>query len=131
MKRTWLKTVAMLLAFALVAAACGDDDASESTGDTTSVDDSSSDDSADDSSSDDSTEAAAGFEAGSPECVAPSDAGGWDIMCRWRDPGLPEPVQSRARATLLPRVVLSQPCPRIPRSGRSRRTHRSSADLEL
>lgn len=71
MKRTWLKVGAILIAFVLVGAACGDD-SSESVDDTEVTED--------DTSAD---EAAAGFEPGSPECVAPSDpGGGWDFTCR-------------------------------------------------
>jgi putative tricarboxylic transport membrane protein len=83
MKKTWLTLVAMLLAFALVATACGDDDdgdAADADGDTPAADDTDDTDDADDS--DDGDEAAA-FAPGSPECVAPSDpGGGWDFTCR-------------------------------------------------
>jgi putative tricarboxylic transport membrane protein len=75
MKSSRLKLMAVLLAFVLVAAACGsDDEESNSTTDAATTDD---------DTSDEPDEAAAPYEPGSPECVAPSDAGGgWDFTCR-------------------------------------------------
>lgn len=94
--KTLMRLLAALLAAMLVAAACGSDD------DTTAGDDGEADsteaaaDEADDDepeeadepaeaeeTEEDTEEAAVGFSPGSPECVAPADAGGgWDFTCR-------------------------------------------------
>jgi putative tricarboxylic transport membrane protein len=73
MKRTWFTIVAILLAFVLVAASCSsdDDDASDSSDEVATEEEPAEE------------EAASDFEPGSPECVAPADAGGgWDFTCR-------------------------------------------------
>lgn len=74
MKRSLFRLAGLLLIFTLIAGACsGDDD--EGSADA-GGDEASSDDSADDSSD-------GPFSPGSPECVAPADAGGgWDFTCR-------------------------------------------------
>jgi len=70
MKRSLLGLIGLVLVFTLIAAACGDDD------------DSSADDTAGEAQSDD-TASDGPFSPGSPECVAPADAGGgWDFTCR-------------------------------------------------
>ncbi len=77
MKRIWLRLLAVLLAFGLVATACGSDDESAVAdgGDVAA-----SDDSADDN---DAADVEGPYVPGSPECVAPADAGGgWDFTCR-------------------------------------------------
>jgi putative tricarboxylic transport membrane protein len=105
MRTRWVRILALLLAAALAAAACGSDgdDATEDGEETTETDSGDaeetdepeeSDDAADadedagnaeesdDAAADDSEEAA-GYAPGSPECVAPADAGGgWDFTCR-------------------------------------------------
>jgi putative tricarboxylic transport membrane protein len=79
MKKTWLTLVAMLLAFALIATACGDDD----DGDADADDDTPTADDGGDADDGDDGEVAAGYEPSSPECIAPSDpGGGWDFTCR-------------------------------------------------
>jgi len=67
--RALRRVLILVLTFALVAAACGDDDA---------------DGGADTTAATETTEAPAGpFVPDSPECVAPSDpGGGWDFTCR-------------------------------------------------
>jgi len=67
--RALRRVLILVLTFALVAAACGDDDA---------------DGGADTTAATETTEAPAGpFAPDSPECVAPSDpGGGWDFTCR-------------------------------------------------
>jgi putative tricarboxylic transport membrane protein len=84
MKTTWFRVLAILMAGALVAAACGDDDdASDTTDAPVATDASPTTDSSSSDDSDGEAEDAAGFEPGSPECVAPSDpGGGWDFTCR-------------------------------------------------
>ena len=74
MKRSLFRLAGLLLIFTLIAGACSvdDDEGSADAG----GDEASSDDSADDSSD-------GPFSPGSPECVAPADAGGgWDFTCR-------------------------------------------------
>jgi putative tricarboxylic transport membrane protein len=80
MKKTWLALMAILLAFALVASACGDDDDDDAgDGDAPAADEG---DEADEPDEPDEPEVEA-FVPGSPECVAPSDpGGGWDFTCR-------------------------------------------------
>ena len=74
MNRFWLRLIALLLSLVLVAAACGDDDSATDG-------DSGGDDSG--STSDGSDDSGEPFVPGSPECVAPADAGGgWDFTCR-------------------------------------------------
>ncbi len=74
MKKTWLKLAAVLLAFVMIAAACGDDDDASETDEPAAEPADSSDDTADEP---------AGYAPSSPECVAPSDpGGGWDFTCR-------------------------------------------------
>ena len=102
--KTLLRMLAILFATALLATACGgsddgDDtetgseegaDATDESSDDEAMEDDSTDESSDDGSSDDEAmeddstdESAAGFAPGSPECVAPADAGGgWDFTCR-------------------------------------------------
>jgi putative tricarboxylic transport membrane protein len=104
MIKSSVRLLAALLALAMLAAACGsDDDTAADAGsdsdsasepaDSSSDDDSSGDDadsgsseadSGDDADSDaGDSDSAAGFAPGSPECVAPADAGGgWDFTCR-------------------------------------------------
>ncbi|MEM9651354.1 MAG: tripartite tricarboxylate transporter substrate-binding protein [Actinomycetota bacterium] len=100
MTKTWLRLLAMLMAAGFVAAACGSDDDAAGDEDTTETASEADSESADDGGSgDDDTDAmqddeadsddgaaeegAAGFTPGSPECVAPADAGGgWDFTCR-------------------------------------------------
>jgi putative tricarboxylic transport membrane protein len=78
MNRTWLKIGSMMLAFALVAAACGDSDDVDSS-DTTAAVATTAASSADDSGG----EAEAAYVPSSPECIAPSNpGGGWDFTCR-------------------------------------------------
>ncbi|MGH1489999.1 MAG: Bug family tripartite tricarboxylate transporter substrate binding protein [Acidimicrobiales bacterium] len=95
----WMRLLAALLAVTFLAAACGSDDAeageadddgaaeTESAADDDSSDAAESEDGAesedDSSETDDDAMAEAGFAPGSPECVAPADAGGgWDFTCR-------------------------------------------------
>lgn len=95
MKR-WMKLALFVALFGLLAAACGSDDSTEAAEDET--------EEAADSGADESTDEAAdeaeaeeepadeseseeavpeGFVPGTPECVAPADAGGgWDFTCR-------------------------------------------------
>ncbi len=93
--KTLTRLLAVLFAVVLVASACGDDDdattADEGTDTTeaTAADDEGAEDQpADDGGDGEADEpmdddAAAGFVPGSPECVAPADAGGgWDFTCR-------------------------------------------------
>ncbi|MCP3996035.1 MAG: hypothetical protein GY722_13385, partial [bacterium] len=90
--RTWTRLLAVLFAAMMVAAACGSDDDTTADDDDTTTEDTAAEDTAaeatDDATSDDDAEeaddeAAAGFVPGSPECVAPADAGGgWDFTCR-------------------------------------------------
>lgn len=94
MTKTWMRLLAVLVAAALAASACGDDD-EDTAADDEAATESAADDSAGESSDDESSdameedsdegteEAAGGFAPGSPECVAPADAGGgWDFTCR-------------------------------------------------
>ncbi len=71
MRRQGLRIFGLLLAFALVATACGSDDTTEETTAATTA------------ATTGSTEAAGPYVPASPECVAPSDpGGGWDFTCR-------------------------------------------------
>jgi len=108
--KTLTRLLAVLFAVVLVASACGDDDdattADEGTDTTeaTAADDEGAEDQPADDGGDGEAdesmddEAAAGFVPGSPECVAPADAGGgWDFTCRsigqlFEDLGLTENV---------------------------------------
>ena len=99
----WVRILAVLLAAALAASACGsdgDDDATTDSADTEATDtdaedtdESESGDTeepeetepadTDDAEDAEDTEDTASFVPGSPECVAPADAGGgWDFTCR-------------------------------------------------
>ncbi len=102
--KQWTRALALLFALAMVAAACGADDAAENAVDeaTEAVEDAAEDVMEDDGEEDameddgeedameeedaeaeETDESAAGYAPGSPECVAPADAGGgWDFTCR-------------------------------------------------
>lgn len=90
MKTSLLRLLALILALAVFAAACGSDDEPETAATDTAAEsgDSDSGDSGDEATGDvddtsDSSEGASGFVPGTPECVAPADAGGgWDFTCR-------------------------------------------------
>lgn len=98
----WVRFLAVLLAAALAAAACGSDGGDDATTDTADTEETDTGDAeeaepeeadetdAEESEADETEEAesedsedAAAFVPGSPECVAPADAGGgWDFTCR-------------------------------------------------
>ncbi len=104
--KMWMRLLAVLFAAATIAAACGSDDGdgdtetgteeSGSDASETDADDSATDEDADDEAMEEDADdeameedeggdeaAAGGFVPGSPECVAPADAGGgWDFTCR-------------------------------------------------
>ena len=89
--KTLTRLLAVLFGAMLVAAACGSDgdDATGAGDDTDTTEEAALADSADEASDDEGSdeemedETAAGFTPGSPECVAPADAGGgWDFTCR-------------------------------------------------
>lgn len=94
MNTKWMRLLAALMAVMFLAAACGSDDGDSDAADddaaseteTESDTDSDADADADadsDADSDSDGDAMAAFAPGSPECVAPADAGGgWDFTCR-------------------------------------------------
>ncbi|MEM9133970.1 MAG: tripartite tricarboxylate transporter substrate-binding protein [Actinomycetota bacterium] len=105
--KTWTRILAILFAAALVASACGGDEDGGEEGatdepteaaDTAAEPEESDDGDAEAAEDDGDEEAAASFVPGSPECVAPADAGGgWDFTCRsigqlFEDLGLTENV---------------------------------------
>ncbi len=95
--KQWIRALALLVALAMVATACGADDVVEdAVDDVAEVAEEAADEAEEameDDGEDDGEEAmeedaeddasAAGYAPGSPECVAPADAGGgWDFTCR-------------------------------------------------